>query len=115
MTDTQSVWTTDNRWSPGSSGHAPPTDALAAYSARWIDMGSWAKPDVVPDRQGVAFTETLHRDQLLERLNHAKPAEMVGNMDLARDVTVHVLDDGRLQVFARRCGGYIYVDAWVPQ
>lgn len=107
-------WTTDNRWSPGGSGQAPPDDALAAYSARWIDLGDGFAADIVPDRQGLAYNETMHRDQIIERLERARLHVMVIERDLARDEPTHLLDDGRLQAWIRRAGGYFYVDAWVP-
>ena len=34
------IFITDNRYAPGSSHSDLPYDALAAYSARWLDRGS---------------------------------------------------------------------------
>lgn len=117
------TWTVDNRWSPGGSGKEAPAwpDALAAYSARWIDYGDFRPADIVPDRQGFAYDDTLHRNFLIERLENAKGHVLVGEVVgatgecLERDVTYHLLDDGRLQMFVRRAGGYFYVDAWIPR
>lgn len=107
-------WSTDNRWSPGSSGAEVPTDAVAVYSARWIDQGDGQPADIVHDRQGTAYNSLRDRELLYERLGRVRPAEVVGQINLPRDVPFHLCDDGRLHVWARRAGGYVYVDAWIP-
>ena len=39
------IFITDNRYAPGSSHSDLPYDALAAYSARWLDRGSGVPAD----------------------------------------------------------------------
>lgn len=107
-------WTQDNRWSPGGSGHAPPDEAPAAYAARWIDQGAM-RADIVPDRQGFAYNMSADAEHLMVALTASQPHLHVG--ELPRDETVDLADyltlpDG-LRMFARRAGGYFYVDAWL--
>ena len=107
-------YTTDNRYAAGASGAVAPDDAPAAYSARWIDHGTWA--DVLPDRQGFAYDvdndgreklgsllqqANVHRSGLLAEVGYDEP-EM-----LAAAPT-----EG-WEMWVRRSGGYFYVDAWL--
>lgn len=107
---------TDNRWSPGASGAAVPEGAVAAYGARWIDMGDGVRADVLPDRQGFAYNDGADRDALIERLMAADAAIRIPPRE--RDETVVIPaywgnDDGRFHVAERRAGGYVYVAAWL--
>jgi hypothetical protein len=111
MSDTK-TWTTDNRWSPGSSGATVPADAPAAYAARWIDQGDYTPADVVPDRQGFAYNDgAVHR--LIAFLATAGES-LLTPMGMPRDQTYQVVDESEGWVMIqRRAGGYIYVDAWL--
>jgi hypothetical protein len=109
--NTRTTYTTDNRWSPGSSGALVPLTVPAAYSARWIDTGS-SVADIVPDRQGVAYNDLLDRERLFVELGRSRPHRMC---DIERDATVQLVDTPTLQVWARRSGGYVYVDAWLVE
>ena len=106
------TWTTDNRWSPGTSGADVPDDAPAAYSARWIDHGSHEKADILPDRQGFAYNDTTDRDALIKLLSsNTHRIRSMGSHD--HDVTYEVDVMGAWRIFQRRVGGYVYVDAWL--
>lgn len=59
------IFITDNRYAPGSSHSDLPYDALAAYSARWLDRGSGVPADVLPDRQGIAWDHDQYKVILL--------------------------------------------------
>jgi hypothetical protein len=105
------TYTTDNRWSPGSSGATVPDDATAAYAARWIDMGE-QDADIVPDRQGLAYDPVTNgRERLIDALV-AFNGHHVDKLPRRRDETT-TAEDGPLHIAMRRAGGYIYVDAWL--
>lgn len=104
-------YATDNRWSPGASGATVPEGAVAAYGARWIDMGDGVRADVLPNRQGFAYDDSADRDALIERLMAADAAIRIPPRE--RDKTVEVLNDDRFHVAVRRAGGYVYVAAWL--
>lgn len=99
----------DNRWTPGNSGHLPPPDAPAAYSARWTDRPG-EPAGLVPDRSGFAYTTPEARDRLVELLARTQPHLHVG--EAVRDGDPHRIDRDELTVVLRRAGGYTYVDAW---
>lgn len=105
------TWTTDNRYAAGASGATAPEGSTAAYSARWIDHVGTA--DIVPDRQGFAYTSIEDREDLVSRLTKHNANGM--QRELHRDETTTVFDDGEMVVVMRRAGGYIYVDAWLVQ
>jgi hypothetical protein len=109
---TPDTFTTDNRWSAGASGAGIPSvdRIVAAYGARWIDHGDRA--DVVPDRQGFAYDRPECRDLLIDRMVKLNPAQRLVH-GMARDQVVCLQDGREWQVFARRAGGYVYVDAWL--
>jgi hypothetical protein len=104
------TFTTDNRWSAGSSGADIPDDAIAAYAARWIDTGT-NQADIVPDRQGAAYNDAYDKGRLFDALGRTQPHLLC---DIDRDIPVRVVSTDDLEVWARRCGGYVYVDAWIP-
>lgn len=104
--------TTDNRWSAGASYAAVPLDRAAYYNARWIDL-SYGRADIVPDRQGFAYDDIADRDALMDLLTTHDPAAKV--FDRAYDITVAIHQDDEFEVWARRCGGYVYVDAWLTK
>ena len=105
---------TDNRWSPGASGVTVPETAPAAYSARWIDMGDTVMADVVPDRQGFAYNDEADRDMLMMLLNSASDIRTPFYVGLIeRDKLMVLANPPEWQCWARRSGGYIYVDAWL--
>lgn len=108
-------WTTDNRWSPGASGATVPADAPAAYSARWIDMGDHTPADVLWDRQGLAYNDERDRDRLIDKLTACGDATRTPYKVhlMERDVTTVLFNHPAWKMYARRAGGYIYVDAWL--
>jgi hypothetical protein len=99
---------TDNRWSPGSSGAIVPESAPAAYAARWIDNGTTA--DILHDRQGFAYDDPADRDRLIDKLTEANATEALVS---ERDETVEWSNSTEWSLYMRRSGGYIYVDAWL--
>lgn len=106
----------DNRWSPGASGATLPDGSPAMYSARWIDLGSRA--DIVPDRQGFAYNEQVDRDRLIHHLEdaefHTDLPDMRYDAELPTRLTIG--ESSPWVMWARRAGGYVYVDAWlVPE
>lgn len=101
----------DNRWSPGASQAELPEDSPAMYSARWIDNGSRA--DIVPDRQGFAYNDQADRDRLIAHLEAASVHTDLGWLTNERDIPVHVAGEHKWQMWLRRSGGYVYVDAWL--
>jgi hypothetical protein len=109
---TTTTRTTDNRWAAGSSGAVVPDDAPAAYGARWIDMGDSTPADVVPDRQGFAYTDRAAMTRLIDLLVDAdKGIRSLAGLD--RDA-VEVTNVGTTWSIARRrAGGYVYVEAWL--
>jgi hypothetical protein len=106
--NTTTTFTTDNRWSPGSSGALVPL-TRAAYSARWIDTGT-PVADIVHDRQGTAYVSGDDREILFAALGREQPHKRV---DIGLDYTTQIVDAYDLEVWARRSGGYVYVDAWL--
>lgn len=108
------TFNTDNRFSPGASGATVPEFATAAYSARWIDQGDDVPAEILPDRQGFAYDDAIARDALIARLvaegDTARTPYKVG-LD-QRDVTTVIVNHPNWRMYARRSGGYIYVDAW---
>jgi hypothetical protein len=113
MTATSPTFTTDRRWSPGSSGRNAPPEATAAYNGRWIDHGS--SVDVVPDRQGYAFDDSAAYMTFRGMLTIAKPHEHV--LGTPRDETYCIVTSRdafhKMEVWVRRSAGYVYVDAWL--
>jgi hypothetical protein len=109
---TTTTRTTDNRWAAGSSGAVVPDDAPAAYGARWIDMGDSTPADVVPDRQGFAYTDRAAMTRLIDLLVDAdKGIRSLAGLD--RDA-VEITNHGTTWSIARRrAGGYVYVEAWL--
>lgn len=110
------IFITDNRYAPGSSHSDLPYDALAAYSARWLDRGSGVPADVLPDRQGIAWDHDQYKVILLGELNQHRASEEVPKRSLGIDVGDLVFDEPivgglRFKLWARRSGGYYYVDA----
>jgi hypothetical protein len=106
------TWATDNRWSPGASGAEIPDNIRAAYGARWIDQGDTRLADVVPDRQGFAYDDRRDQAALIYRLVEAdEHLRYLGG--LARDETSFVWSGDDWEMFQRRAGGYVYVDAWL--
>lgn len=105
------TFTTDNRWSAGGLDAKVPDTAVAVYGARWIDHGTWA--DIVPDRQGFAYSEMTDRDKLVEQLVHWDAHRNLLPND--RETEVRVVDDKAIgfQMWMRRSGGYVYVCAWL--
>ena len=105
---------TDNRWSPGSSGAIVPEAAPAAYSARWIDQGDNTPADVLPDRQGFAYNDINDRDILMALLNSCgTDLRTPSYTNIQRDKTTCIANPPEWQMWQRRTGGYIYVDAWL--
>lgn len=110
-------FTHDNRWSPGSSGATVPDDAIAAYSARWIDRGcGGGGADVVGDRQGLAWNDGAGRQAILDALITHRP-HLSDDLDLIPydsrgELLMHRVLEG-LYVFVARRGGYFYVDAYI--
>lgn len=103
----------DNRWSPGASGATVPDDARAAYSARWIDNGDHERADMLPDRQGFAYSDPADRDELINHLmRNDYRIRMMGCDNREVSFEVDLPDDG-FRIFQRRAGGYVYVDAWL--
>ena len=112
------IFITDNRYAPGSSHSDLPYDALAAYSARWLDRGSGVPADVLPDRQGIAWDHDQYKVILLGELNQHRASHEVPNRPLLVDVGSLVFDSPvagglRFKLGARRAGGYYYVDAFI--
>jgi len=110
------IFITDNRYAPGSSHSDLPYDALAAYSARWLDRGSGVPADVLPDRQGIAWDHDQYKVILLGELNQHRASHEVPKRSLGIDVGDLVFDEPivgglRFKLWARRSGGYYYVDA----
>lgn len=109
------MFTTDNRWSPGTSGANVPDTTTAAYAARWIDQGDDVLADIVPDRQGFAYSDKADMERLIDLLGKAgdsfRTPHKVG-LD-QRDVTTVVMNTPEWKAYMRRSGGYIYVDAWL--
>lgn len=112
MTDTAPArWANDNRWSSGGLADKVPAEAVAAYGARWIDMGDTHAADIVPDRQGFAYNHIVERDALISFLERLDARTLHHGVN--RDVEAHVADEGRFQLWLRRAGGYVYVAAWL--
>jgi hypothetical protein len=110
---TTTIYRIDDRWAPGASRAAVPESAVAIYSARWIDMGEFPA-DVVPDRQGYAYDERAELDEL--HLNLSLADARRGVVGMVRDEPTPIVSEGRFHLWARRAGGYFYVDAWLdPQ
>lgn len=105
-------WTTDNRWGPGNSGASAPDTAPAAYAARWIDQGDHTPADVVPDRQGFAYSDPADRDALIALMGKAGD-DVRTPYDLDRADGIRQTFFGGWFIQLRRAGGYIYVDAWL--
>lgn len=110
------IFLTDNRYAPGSSHADLPHDALAAYSARWLDRGSGVPADVLPDRQGIAWDHDQYKVILLGELNQHRASHEVPKRSLGIDVGDLVFDEPvvgglRFKLWARRSGGYYYIDA----
>lgn len=110
------IFITDNRYAPGSSHSDLPYDALAAYSARWLDRGSGVPADVLPDRQGIAWDHDQYKVILLGELNQYRASHEVPKRSLGIDVGDLVFDEPivgglRFKLWARRSDGYYYVDA----
>ncbi len=110
------IFITDNRYAPGSTHSDLPYDALAAYSARWLDRGSGVPADVLPDRQGIAWDHDQYKVILLGELNQHRASHEVPKRSLGIDVGDLVFDEPivgglRFKLWARRSGGYYYVDA----
>lgn len=106
-------FTTDNRWSPGSSGAQIPDGVPAAYAARWIDKGDYSPADVVPDRQGFAYNDPFDRKTLKDLLIGEGEDLRIPN-GMPRDTLVHrICGNAVWHVALRRSGGYIYCDAWL--
>ena len=80
------IFITDNRYAPGSSHSDLPYDALAAYSARWLDRGSGVPADVLPDRQGIAWDHDQYKVILLGELNQHRASHEVPKRSLGIDV-----------------------------
>jgi hypothetical protein len=106
-----STFATDNRWSAGASGATLPDtgDIVAAYGARWIDQNMCA--DIVPDRQGFAYDRDECRDLLIAVLVEEHPHSTIHGVP--RDQPVRVVNRDDAEVWVRRSGGYVYVDAWL--
>src|SRR6478752_4774113 len=108
------TFSTDNRYCVGSSGRTPPEEATVAYGARWIDQGDLRPADIVPDRQGFAYETWDVADKLcghLERVQ-ANSLHCELNFDVIETLYDGTEDDG-FGLVMRRCGGYVYVDAWL--
>jgi len=103
------IFITDNRYAPGSSHSDLPYDALAAYSARWLDRGSGVPADVLPDRQGIAWDHDQYKVILLGELNQHRASHEVPKRSLGIDVGDLVFDEPI--VGGLRFKGYYYVDA----
>jgi hypothetical protein len=107
-------YTHDNRWSPGASRAELPEDSPAMYSARWIDQGDDVPADVLPDRQGFAYSDVLDRGRLMDAMIAAGDALRTPyKTHLNYDVTTVVMNTPEWKMYQRRAGGYIYVDAWL--
>jgi hypothetical protein len=106
---TTTTRTTDNRWATGSSGAVVPDDAPAAYGARWIDQGDSYPADIVPDRQGFAYTDPADRDRLIALLTESTARQLAGLDRDAVEITISTVGS----IARRRCGGYVYVEAWL--
>ncbi len=104
------TYTTDNRFCVGAS-RGMIDDALAAYGARWIDRGPGVAADVLPDRQGFAYNDEDDVSWLIGALNTVRSSETERGPENADVPTL--LTDGRVKTYVRRCGGYIYVDAFL--
>jgi hypothetical protein len=102
------TYTTDNRWSTGSGRALVPEDPPAAYGARWIDYETYA--DIVPDRQGFAYNDTVDRERLIDKLEAAQLHRNLPSFVLAAETIIPFVG---WTVVLRRSGGYIYVDAWL--
>lgn len=102
----------DNRYAVGGSGAILADDPLprAWYSARWIDRADWA--DILPDRQGFACNDEADKHELQDLLSETQPHRKVASLDY--DWTEVIPYDG-FTIAMRRCGGYIYVDAWLTE
>jgi len=112
------IFANDNRYSPGSACRDMPHDAFAAYSARWLDRGAGVPADVLPDRQGIAWDHDQYKVILLGELNQHRASHEVPNRPLLVDVGSLVFDSPvagglRFKLWARRAGGYYYVDAFI--
>lgn len=105
------TYITDHRWSPGASGATVPDDAVAVYSARWIDQGDGYPADIVYDRQGFAYNDHADLEQLIARLTAEGPG--LRKPQPVRDTSIPVVDTPTFKVVQRRTGGYVYVDAWL--
>lgn len=106
------MFLTDNRYATGASGATlpDPGNVVAAYAARWIDGNGRA--DILPDRQGFAYDTPAQRDLLIALLSEEEPHLNYAHVD--RDDAAHlIVDRTDGQVWARRAGGYVYVDAWI--
>lgn len=119
MTDWH-TYSHDTRYSPGSSGIDAPDHVVAHYSGRWIDRGSLAPADRVPDRQGFAYDHEQYGVILQGELQRLSPHASVGALE--RDVPTVLCDellvaaDGlRITIGVRRSGGYAYCDAYLTK
>lgn len=104
------TWTTDNRFG-GVSQVEVPENATAVYGARWIDMGDSMAADIVPDRQGFAYSDRRDVDHLIEHLDAHDARTLHRGIDY--DVVACPVDEAGFKLYMRRAGGYVYVTAWL--